>query len=903
MDTYDEDIQQNRFFNILKNDYEQVFHKAVTEGWIICIPRAGAIPKHPLTQDDFLAHILLASDELPETHFRSLTDKSVTLKDSLLILETDTCDYKHVQILFDETFYDEENVKYKIYCLEKPLIFDVSQSAEPSADIINLDSLRDCVDFIWSEFSGGFILQRFDVLVQHFMLKRPYLETESLKTLRDISYQLYSEAVHLSLSDRKASSKAKEDPYFLELLKLSVESYILHNIYTKLIKGITACTACDDSLLNRKIRNLSDLHLRDLDITPELSSGLTISKLELSHFSDHTTPLGKLQCLKRSLSSIDFKDKQPVSTDDILPILVFLVVKSNVANWYANLAFLKLFRFSSTKSFNSEHSFNISSLEAAMEHIQSGVMFSSLSPEADCMLQPNVTRSPIFKTMEESIGLKGDDPLTTLFEYARLGKVDEIKKLFKTKPTIDAAQEEEPKTVKASQAEIESLLCHPLCSCDKCESIIKTNKKEPVPSVSSRDNRGYSALHIACIFGKPNVVDYLINEGADVEMIDFRGATPLHCAAQRGHQNALLLLLHAGTDINKKDNDSNTALHLASQNGHDGCVKALLFYSESVECDLEMNAQNLNGDTPLHLACRWGFSSIVQLLLERIITVGLSLKILNNRKLTPIECAHNIHISRMILNAKDKNNTNVMVNKFVRVGFDDGSSQKAFNSEYEQYGARNLFRPSYGEKSKLEVKQIEKLSKAVAVGDTKLVCYYLGIDEELCYSSSEEVAPTPRDLCHPLCQCPACCPNSNKPKDCSNSVLINGYNKEGLCALHVAAMKENSYMCKILIKQGANANQQSKDKGETALHMASQKRNLDVMEALLKDKVQPDIVDAFGNTALHYCCTNGYVEGVELLLKYNAAKDISNRSDRTPAEEAEFSGHWNIVESILGKGF
>ena len=44
--------------------------------------------------------------------------------------------------------------------------------------------------------------------------------------------------------------------------------------------------------------------------------------------------------------------------------------------------------------------------------------------------------------------------------------------------------------------------------------------------------------------------------------------------------------------MNKCDSDSNAPLHLCSLNGHVGCVKALLFYAESVGCDVAVDAQN-----------------------------------------------------------------------------------------------------------------------------------------------------------------------------------------------------------------------------------------------------------------------------------------------------------------------
>ena len=42
-------------------------------------------------------------------------------------------------------------------------------------------------------------------------------------------------------------------------------------------------------------------------------------------------------------------------------------------------------------------------------------------------------------------------------------------------------------------------------------------------------------LHKACYFGHSNIVEYLLECGADVDAIDVEGDTPIHIAAQEDH--------------------------------------------------------------------------------------------------------------------------------------------------------------------------------------------------------------------------------------------------------------------------------------------------------------------------------------------------------------------------------
>ncbi|XP_045595565.2 ankyrin repeat domain-containing protein 27 isoform X1 [Procambarus clarkii] len=895
MERYDEDLAENSFFQVLQREYVDVFEQAVQLGWIICAPRTGALPKYALGQDDIFGHVLVPCEELPETHFRTLNDRNVVLNGNVLVLENSVSNPHSVHILFEETYYDDDMRKYKVMCLEDPLYASHAFAPSSCTDLVILNCLRDCVDLLWTEGGGGKVLEGLDILIQDFLLKNPTLEEETLQTLRDLGSALFSEAIQVTLSDPRLGEKTKTDQYLLDAVKLAVETYVLHGIYKQLIKGIAACKAEEDARLNRVIKNLSDLQVRDLDIDPQLFN-LTKAKFELASIEGHSTPLGKLGCLKRAILLVT-STGAIVSSDELLPTLLFLVVKANLPNWYAHITFLKFFRFSASSSDSGEQSFNISSLEAAIEHLYSGSLFGSTTPEADSVLQPGCTSSPVLKSMEEALGYNGVDPMARFFECIRLGRVEDVKDILdgKYKP-FEKEAESEPSLV-----ESDAQLCHPLCSCDRCEKLMSKPKKDIMPTIHTREERGYTGLHVACIFGRPAIVDMLIDLGADLHATDFRGATPLHYAAQRGHQNAVLLLLHAGADINKCDGDSNTPLHLCSLNGQVACVKALLFYAESVGCDITINAQNNVLDTPLHLASRWGYSAIVELLIDRIVILGLKLKVYNNRKLTALDCAHNRHIARLILDAEVRKDE---LESYVRIDVNFKSPTgcpEETKLNFDKCTESSEVYQSINCHDSKHMKHIEKMLKAVKVGDVKLACFYLGIEEK---TTNSESSLAPRALCHPLCQCSECAPNINLNQESSetfNTMSINACNSDGYSALHTAVTHEHLHLTKVLLSQGADPNQQTSSRRLSSLHIAAQNCNLDIMQCLVTHGAHVDLRDVCGNTALHHCCVRGFDQGVMLLLHWKATKDLLNLSDSTPAQEAEKRGHWHIVEMIFGK--
>jgi ankyrin repeat protein len=123
-------------------------------------------------------------------------------------------------------------------------------------------------------------------------------------------------------------------------------------------------------------------------------------------------------------------------------------------------------------------------------------------------------------------------------------------------------------------------------------------------------------LHIAAIYNLPKFITILTNHDADVNMQDAHGMTALHYAASLGHQKVLFLLLHAESNLNLRNSKQQTPLILAAMNGHEHCVKALLFFAEHTHTSIDMNAQDVDGNTALHHSTQCGFEIIIDILLE-----------------------------------------------------------------------------------------------------------------------------------------------------------------------------------------------------------------------------------------------------------------------------------------------
>lgn len=80
---------------------------------------------------------------------------------------------------------------------------------------------------------------------------------------------------------------------------------------------------------------------------------------------------------------------------------------------------------------------------------------------------------------------------------------------------------------------------------------------------------GQTALMLAVSHGRLDMVQLLIEAGADVNIRDEDGSTALMCAAEHGHMEIVKHLLHhPDTDVSVKDNDGLTALAVAMEAGH-----------------------------------------------------------------------------------------------------------------------------------------------------------------------------------------------------------------------------------------------------------------------------------------------------------------------------------------------
>ncbi len=106
------------------------------------------------------------------------------------------------------------------------------------------------------------------------------------------------------------------------------------------------------------------------------------------------------------------------------------------------------------------------------------------------------------------------------------------------------------------------------------------------------------------------IIEYLLDNGADINAKNNYGWTALIWASRNGHKDIVKLLLDNNADINVQHNNGFKALIWASVNGYEDIVKLLLDNSANI------NAKDKNGYTALIWASVNGHKDMVQLLLD-----------------------------------------------------------------------------------------------------------------------------------------------------------------------------------------------------------------------------------------------------------------------------------------------
>ena len=176
------------------------------------------------------------------------------------------------------------------------------------------------------------------------------------------------------------------------------------------------------------------------------------------------------------------------------------------------------------------------------------------------------------------------------FESIQKGEQETFRRLLSAEPELARARSEQG---------VSALLHARYCNRQELvEELLKSNSELDIFEASALNKRnraaellsldpeqakaysqdGYTALHLACFFGHPNLAEMLLRYGADpnARSRNAMSVMPLHSAAAARKQRTVEWLVEYGADVNATQQGGWTALHEAARQGNTEMAEYLI---------------------------------------------------------------------------------------------------------------------------------------------------------------------------------------------------------------------------------------------------------------------------------------------------------------------------------------
>ncbi|KAL3285618.1 hypothetical protein HHI36_000146 [Cryptolaemus montrouzieri] len=371
-----------------------------------------------------------------------------------------------------------------------------------------------------------------------------------------------------------------------------------------------------------------------------------------------------------------------------------------------------------------------------------------------------------------------------LMYAAQQGNVDRVRQLIREQRPLLFEKDRTGKTP-----------LHYCCTSDKKRSAqIADYLVMAAPELAeSKDEDGFTPLHLAVIAGNIPLVTFLLANNADVNAVDNERHTVVHWAAVCGETEALRAVLAAGAKVSTPDVHKGFPLHYAAQmcggNERDASLGFQVLQTLLTHSDIDVKVEDGDGRQPLLWAASAGSAKAVL----SLIRAGSPVEAADKDGLTALHCAasrgHTDCIDTLLTlcgaspDVIDSNGCTAL-HYAVTLGHADATALLLAHGSDPNRQDRKGRSPAHCGCSKGQFETVKMIGShganlwlKNARGDLPL---------------HEAAASGRRDLVKWLL--------AMRPSQ------VNARNNDGRCPLHLAALNDNADMCKILLDAGAQIN-------------------------------------------------------------------------------------------------
>jgi ankyrin repeat protein len=364
--------------------------------------------------------------------------------------------------------------------------------------------------------------------------------------------------------------------------------------------------------------------------------------------------------------------------------------------------------------------------------------------------------------------------------------------------------------------------------------------------INEVDHLNQSPLILAIKSRLTTIVLVLFDQGGlRIHQKDCLGKTALHYAMENNDCISMTHLLARGADVNTSCSFKRTPLIVASTCGFQGLVKRLV-----KEPGLLINHADHLGSTALWHASDEGHPSIVRVLMGR----NANTNAMDSLKKTPLiaaaEKGHILCVQALL--ACDA----IRVDHRDKWGFN--ALYYAFKKNFTETAKELVLRGGACLRYKTPLEHKTLLMVACQNGNFDLV--------RLCLTHDRGLPPV------------------NAMDSAHRSALYYACKTPEIVSLLLYHLAVPGYM---------------DISGKTPVMRAAELGSEEVVEMLVACKVDLDMIDYEGMTALAYACLFGKLEAARVLMRAGASPLISDMDDKTPLMLATIHGHYEIIVFLL----